>query len=93
MHPDDINLMNSYAYRLAVDGRNLDKAEQMSKRTIKAEPDNPYYLDTYAWILHRMGRDDEARPYIEKAIQREKGETSQEVIDHYEAIMKKQNSR
>lgn len=85
MNPDDINLMNSYAYRLAVDGRNLDKAEQMSRRTIKAEPDNPYYLDTYAWILHRMGRDKEARPYIEKAVQRD--DESDEVKEHYKAIV------
>lgn len=89
MQPNDANILNSYAYRLAVDGRRLDEAEQMSRRSLKAEPDNPFFLDTYAWILHRQGRDDEARPYIEKAIQREKGEVSDEVKEHYEAIMKK----
>ena len=57
----------------------------MSRRTIKAEPDNPYYLDTYAWILHRMGRDNEARPYIEKAVQRD--DESEEVKEHYKAIV------
>jgi len=90
MQPNDANILNSYAYRLAVDGRRLDEAEQMSRRSLKAEPDNPFYLDTYAWILHRQGRDDEARPYIEKAIQREEGEVSDEVKEHYEAIMKKE---
>ncbi len=89
LQPNDANILNSYAYRLAVDGRRLDEAEQMSRRSLKAEPDNPFYLDTYAWILHRQGRDDEARPYIEKAIQREEGEVSDEVKEHYEAIMKK----
>ena len=90
MQPNDANILNSYAYRLAVDGRRLDEAEQMSRRSLKAEPDNPFFLDTYAWILHRQGRDDEARPYIEKAIQREKGEVSDEVKEHYEAIMKRE---
>lgn len=90
MQPNDANILNSYAYRLAVDGRRLDEAEQMSRRSLKAEPDNPFFLDTYAWILHRQGRDDEARPYIEKAIQREEGEVSDEVKEHYEAIMKKE---
>ena len=90
MQPNDANILNSYAYRLAVDGRRLDEAEQMSRRSLKAEPDNPFYLDTYAWILHRQGRDDEARPYIEKAIQREEGEVSDEVKEHYEAIMKRE---
>ena len=89
LQPNDANILNSYAYRLAVDGRRLDEAEQMSRRSLKAEPDNPFFLDTYAWILHRQGRDDEARPYIEKAIQREKDEVSDEVKEHYEAIMKR----
>lgn len=89
LQPNDANILNSYAYRLAVDGRRLDEAEQMSRRSLKAEPDNPFFLDTYAWILHRQGRDDEARPYIEKAIQREEGEVSDEVKEHYEAIMKR----
>ena len=29
----------------------LDKAEEMSYKTVKAEPNNSTYLDTYAWIL------------------------------------------
>ena len=88
LEPGDINIMNSYAYRLALDKRYLDKAEQMSRKTIEAEPDNPFYLDTYAWILHQLGRDKEARKYIEKAMKRD--DTSDEVREHYNAIMKGQ---
>lgn len=88
LEPGDINIMNSYAYRLALDKRYLDKAEQMSRKTIEAEPDNPFYLDTYAWILHQLGRDKEARKYIEKAMKRD--DTSDEVREHYNAIMKAQ---
>ena len=40
----------------------------MSRRTIEAEPDNANSLDTYAWILHLLGRDAEARPYLERAV-------------------------
>ena len=87
LNPDDAQVLNSYAYRLALDRRELEKAERMSKKTLAADPDNPYYLDTYAWILHQMGRDKEARPYIEKAMKRD--ETSDEVREHYEAIMGK----
>lgn len=87
IYPNDDQTLNSYAYRLAVDKKELEKAERMSKRTLEAKPDNPYYLDTYAWILHQMGRNDEARIYIEKAIQREEGTMSDEVKEHYDAIM------
>jgi tetratricopeptide (TPR) repeat protein len=88
IYPNDAQAMNSYAYRLALDKKDLDRAEQMSRRTIEAEPENPFFLDTYAWILHQMGRDKEARPYIEKALKRDS--TSDEVREHYNAIMKGQ---
>lgn len=87
LRPDDPDALNSYAYRLAVDNRNLKKAEAMSKKTLNTNPDNPYYLDTYAWILHQMGRDEEALKYIKRAMQRD--EESDEVRQHYEAIMQK----
>ena len=40
----------------------------MSRRTIEAEPDNANSLDTYAWILHLLGRDAEGLPYMRKAV-------------------------
>jgi len=85
LYPDDKNILNSYAYQLALDKRDLEKAAEMSRRTLKEEPDNPYFLDTYAWILHQMGRDSEARSYIQRAMERD-GTPSEEALEHYEAI-------
>ena len=48
---DNIGCLNNYAYYLSEKGIRLDDAEKMSFRTIKAEPKNATYLDTYAWIL------------------------------------------
>ena len=67
--PDNISCMNNYAYYLSLKGENLDKAEEMSFKTIKAEPKNATYLDTYAWILFMQGRYAEARIYIDQALQ------------------------
>ena len=61
--------LNNYAYCLAEEGIELEKAEQMSRLTIEAEPDNTTYLDTYAWILYKLQRYDEARTHIEHAIE------------------------
>lgn len=66
---DNIGCMNNYAYYLSVTGKHLDKAEQMSYRTIKAEPKNATYLDTYAWILFMEERYSEAKIYIDQALQ------------------------
>lgn len=84
INPDDVNTMNSYAYRLAVDNKELERAEKMSKRTLQKEPDNAYYLDTYGWILYKMGRNKEAAQYIKRAMSR--SETSEEVKEHWEAV-------
>ena len=66
--PSNILVLNNYAYYLSEEGRELDKAEQMSLRAIKAEPDNATYLDTYAWILYKQKRYAEAWEYIDKAL-------------------------
>lgn len=68
-NPRNIVVLNNYAYYLALDGGNLEKAEEMSLRTIKEEPDNPIYIDTYMWILFAQKRYEEAKAYAEKLIQ------------------------
>ena len=67
-NPSNILVLNNYAYYLSEEEKQLDKAEQMSLRTIKAEPGNATYLDTYAWILYKQERYNEALTYIEKAL-------------------------
>ena len=66
---DNIGCLNNYAYYLSERGAQLDKAEQMSYRTIKAEPKNATYLDTYAWILFMQKRYSEAKIYIDQTLQ------------------------
>ena len=67
--PDNIGCLNNYAYYLSELGQQLDKAERMSNLTIKAEPQNSTYLDTYAWILFMQKRYEEAMDYITKAVE------------------------
>ena len=66
---DNIMCLNNYAYYLSELDEQLDKAEQMSYKTIKTEPKNATYLDTYAWILFMQGRYAEAKIYIDQALQ------------------------
>ena len=80
-NPDNISTLNNYAYYLSVDRSELDKAEEMSFRTIKAEPNNSTYLDTYAWILFEKGRYTEARIYIDQAMTNG-GDSSQVIVEH-----------
>ena len=65
---DNINALNNYAYYLSLKRRDLDKAAAMSLKTIKAQPSNSIYLDTYAWVLFEQGRYAEAAEFIDQAI-------------------------
>lgn len=66
--PGNIGTLNNYAYYLSVDGVDLDRAEKMSAKAIAAEPKNATYLDTYAWILYRLGRYADAKIYIDQTL-------------------------
>lgn len=66
---DNFGCLNNYAYYLSERGEQLDKAEEMSYKTVKAEPKNATYLDTYAWILFMQERYTEAKIYIDQALQ------------------------
>ncbi len=65
--PDNLLALNNYAYFLSQDSLHLDKAEQMSRRTIEADSLNATYLDTYAWVLFRLARYEEALAVITRA--------------------------
>lgn len=80
-NPSNIGALNNYAYYLSVERRDLDKAEEMSYKTVKAEPNNSTYLDTYAWILFEKGNYAEARIYIDNAIKND-GEKSDVIVEH-----------
>ena len=86
--PDNVLVLNNYAYYLAVKGQDLDKALEMSTKAIAAEPDNPTYLDTHAWVLYMKGDYKEAEKHMKKALKLLK-EPDETYTNHYEAIMNK----
>jgi tetratricopeptide (TPR) repeat protein len=84
--PENIMALNNWAYYLSLREIDLVRAESMSRITIEKEPENSTYLDTYAWILFKMGKNDEALMYIEKAVLFN-GSNSAEILDHYGDIL------
>ena len=86
--PDNVLVLNNYAYYLAVKGQDLDKALEMSTKAIAAEPDNPTYLDTHAWVLYMKGDYKEAEKHMKKALKLLK-EPDATYTKHYEAILNK----
>ncbi len=83
---NDIVALNNYAYYLSIEGLHLEKALEMSGKTIKKEPKNSTYLDTYAYILFRLERYSDALKYIELAILNG-GTNSGVILEHYGDIL------
>lgn len=79
--PDNVLVLNNYAYYLALEKKDLEKAEAMSFRTIKADPKSYNELDTYAWILFLEKKYTEARIYIEQSL-KNGGESHSGIVEH-----------
>lgn len=84
--PDNLYVLNNYAYFLSEEGRDLKRAYQMSLKTVKAEPENATYLDTFGWILYLRGEYAEAKKYFKKAMQHG-GKESATILDHYADVL------
>ncbi len=86
LDPDNPTTLNNYAYYLSVRGEQLDKAATMSARSNELAPGQPSFQDTYAWVLFRAGKFEEARTWIEKALA-SGGDDQGVIVEHYGDIL------
>jgi Tfp pilus assembly protein PilF len=84
--------LNNYSYYLAERGEKLSDAKRWSKKAIDNNPDNATFLDTYAWVLFRIGAFEEAEKYILIAIEKG-GKNDPEVNEHAGDILAALNSK
>lgn len=87
---DNALTLNNFAYFLSEENKDLEKAKKMSRRSLDLVENNATYLDTYAWILYKMGDYEEAMDYMKLALDLagEAGDENEEYKTHYEAILK-----
>jgi tetratricopeptide (TPR) repeat protein len=89
---NDAMVLNNYAYYLSLKKKDLQRAEEMSRQSNELDPDNATYLDTLAWVLFQLKRYDEAKEYMDKAVElmeKEDEEMSEDVRQHIIQINKK----
>jgi tetratricopeptide (TPR) repeat protein len=82
INPDNTIVLNNYAYYLSLRSEQLDKAAGMAKKAVDKDPYNQNNLDTYAWVLYKQGKYEEALEWIKKAYNNG-GDTSGVVLEHY----------
>jgi tetratricopeptide (TPR) repeat protein len=64
----DAYVLNNYSYYLSLRNEKLDKAADMSMHSNQVSPANASFEDTFAWILYKQGKYDEAVKWIYKAL-------------------------
>jgi len=84
--PENWLAMNNYAYYLSLRNENLEKAEQISGKAVRANPANPTYLDTYAWVLFMRKDYKLAKFYMETAM-KNGGDKNGVIVEHYGDIL------
>jgi Tfp pilus assembly protein PilF len=69
----------------------LKEAEEMAKKVIEKEKTNATFLDTYAWILYKRGKYNEAAKIMDSIISEGEKEDA-EFYEHYGFILKKKKN-
>jgi tetratricopeptide (TPR) repeat protein len=82
LDPSNVSVLNNYSYYLSLRDKNLEKAEEMSKKCNTLAPNNSSYQDTYGWILYKMKKYDDAKVWVGKAIENG-GKTNGVLLEHY----------
>lgn len=78
--PENILILNNFAYSLAERGVRLDEALYWSKKAVEKDPENSSYLDTLGWIYFKMNNYETAKLYLEKANYYDKNNAT--LLDH-----------
>lgn len=84
--PDNIHALNNYSYYLSLEEKQLDKALEMIERVIEIAPSDPTYIDTYGWVLYKMGRYEDAKKAMRQAVSLDAG-ASKELMIHYGDVL------
>jgi tetratricopeptide (TPR) repeat protein len=65
--PDSVAALNALGYTLADRTTRYGEALELIDRARAAEPDNAAIIDSYGWVLYRLGRLDEALVELRRA--------------------------
>lgn len=81
LDPEHADALNFVGYSLAEENRDLPRARELIEKAVSIEPDNPFFLDSLAWILHRQGDDAKAWTVIQQVVSHPVGDPV--IWEHY----------
>lgn len=65
--PEDVNALNALGYTLTDRTNRHREALALIQRALVAEPDSAAIIDSYGWVLFRLGRNREALEHLRRA--------------------------
>ncbi len=65
----NVEALNNLGYILADNNQRLEEAYEMIKKAVEKDPSNGAYLDSYGWVLFKLGKIKEAEEKIKKALE------------------------
>lgn len=93
-NPDNAAALNNYAFNLAQQVGDLERALDYAGRAVDLAPDVASYLDTKGWVLHKLGRHEEALDELLRAA--DTAEASAVIFEHlgdvYDALGQDENA-
>ncbi len=86
--PNNPIAQNNLGYFLAERNEKLDEALRLIQQALRADPDNPSYLDSLGWVYFKQGKLDLAEEYLKKALKFDA--TSATIHEHLGDVYQKQ---
>ena len=72
--------LNNLGYFLTEHDQKLEEAREMIERAVRADPQNPSFLDSLGWVYYKLGKLKEAERYLSDAARR--NPTSATIQEH-----------
>jgi tetratricopeptide (TPR) repeat protein len=69
LNPDNAGTQNALGYSLLEHSDDYQRAYELIESALSESPDDPAYLDSMGWALHKLERNSEALPYLERAFE------------------------
>ena len=79
--PQHISAHNDLGYLWADQGKNLDRALELTRKAVEADPNQSAYLDSLGWVYYKLGDFATAAEHLRKARALEGGDNPV-ILDH-----------
>ncbi|MFK7947795.1 MAG: tetratricopeptide repeat protein [Saprospiraceae bacterium] len=83
---NSISVLNNYSYYLALQGKDLAKAEEYIKKANKLAANQPTVQDTYGFIFYKKKKYTEAEKWFKKALDNG-GNMNFVILEHYGDVL------